>query len=853
MRLVPLRFALSRLASLLLVLACALPLHAQTVSVPAAGDIVVNEIMFGPPTGSSEYVELYNRSAKTIEVADLRLNDNAGGPGRLITGTSTLLAPGQYLVLAQSLTSFQATYPGVAALQPTGGWNALNNSGTDASVVKHVSGLVVDSVSYTVPPALVGRAYERIDPNGPSAASNFAPSTAAALGTPGAANSVVDTAAPTVTASTYDQATRTFSITFSEPVRAASVSASTITFSGSTGYTVEAASVTGTTATGALVRFASAIPAGAYTVTVQGVQDVVGNTMPSTPLPLNVAFTGARAVPGDVVVNEIMAAPPTGGTEYVEYYNRSNKTFNLSDFRFNDNTGTPRVLTTQPLALAPGGYAVVVQNLAAFQAAYPGVTAVQAPSWPALNNDADAAVLKFVNSADTTTVIDSVAYTSPPAPSGRSYERIDPTGPSVATNFAASTAAALGTPGAQNSVFAIDTAAPNVLTAVETQPQTVVVTFSEPLDPATVTPARFAVGGVAPASATLGPDGRTVTLVFGAPLAASQLSIAAGVRDLKGNAAGAATLAIGRAAVAGDLVVNEILYAPRASSTDNRPDQPEYVELYNRSDKPLTLNGLLLVGRADENGRADTTRLTTAPGPLPAGGYAVVYRLSGIYLATANPDSAFRAAFPSTPASAVLVPVRTTFTLPNDGGRVAVLTPQRVVLDDVTYSPRWHNSSLRDASGIALERRDPAAPSNEPTNWSSSPDPEGGTPGRRNALTLDPSDPNVPAEPGLTAEPSPFSPDGDGVEDVTLLRYRLSGTNASGTIRVRIFNVAGRLVRTLTAAQLAGPVGMLEWDGRDDDGRGLALGPYIVLLDSVDAQGGTTQSFRRVVTLARQL
>ena len=91
------------------------------------------------------------------------------------------------------------------------------------------------------------------------------------------------------------------------------------------------------------------------------------------------------------------------------------------------------------------------------------------------------------------------------------------------------------------------------------------------------------------------------------------------------------------------------------------------------------------------------------------------------------------------------------------------------------------------------------------------------------------------------------------MEDVTLLRYRLSGTNASGTIRVRIFNVAGRLVRTLTAAQLAGPVGMLEWDGRDDDGRGLALGPYIVLLDSVDAQGGTTQSFRRVVTLARQL
>ncbi|MBE2187219.1 MAG: hypothetical protein IAE99_10650, partial [Rhodothermales bacterium] len=60
-------------------------------------------------------------------------------------------------------------------------------------------------------------------------------------------------------------------------------------------------------------------------------------------------------------------------------------------------------------------------------------------------------------------------------------------------------------------------------------------------------------------------------------------------------------------------------------------------------------------------------------------------------------------------------------------------------------------------------------------------------------------------------------------------------------------------VRTLTAAQIAGPVGQIAWDGFDDEGRGLALGPYIVLLDSVDPNGGTTESYRKVVTLARQL
>lgn len=859
-----------------------------------------------------------------------------------------------------------------------------------------------------------------------------------------------DTTPPSVTASSYNQAANTFAVTFSEAVQTSSLTTSSLAYSGATSYTVEGTGVSGATATGALLRFASAPPPGTYTVTAQGILDVVGNAMPTTPLQMNVSFTGAVAVAGDVEVNEIMFAPPTGGSEYIEFYNVSPKTFNLSDFRFNDNTGTPRVITAQPVAVAPGAYVVIVQNLTSFQSAYPGVTAIQASSWPTLNNDVDAAVLKYAASGGATTVIDSMAYVVPPAVSGRSYERKDPTGPSVAANFAASTATALGTPGAQNSVFFVDTAAPVAQNAEETTAQTVVVTYNEPVQAASAPASRFSVNGASPTSATLSADGLRVTLVFGAALGGNTLNVAAGVQDLKGNTAAATTLAIGRAALAGDLVVNEIManplavttdnlpdqpeylelfnrstkplsltglmivgqpnelgvadtlrlaadgktvpaggyvviydadasdganpatdsrlakafpginfasanivllgpstvtssgltnagerlrivlkgvttddvtyssawydparsragisleridpagpsnaatnwtssravaggtpglvnsvtaltgvsaaaandvvvneimYDPRASSTDNLPDQPEYVELYNRSSNAFDLNGWYLTNTPDENGEADTVRIAFAPTRLPAGGFAVVYRSTGVFSTSTNPDSLFRLAFPSTPADAVLLRV-TGLSLPNDGGLVALHSVANVTVDAVTYDPDWNNGGVRDATGVSLERRDPAVASNEPTNWGSSPDPEGGTPGRANALTLNPNDPNLPQTAGLTAEPSPFSPDGDGNEDVTILRYRLDAANTGGTIRVRIFNLNGRLVRTLTAAQIAGPVGQIDWDGFDDEGRGLALGPYIVLLDAVDSNGGTTKTYRKVVTLARQL
>ncbi|MBM4130638.1 hypothetical protein FJ250_06365 [bacterium] len=53
-----------------------------------------------------------------------------------------------------------------------------------------------------------------------------------------------------------------------------------------------------------------------------------------------------------------------------------------------------------------------------------------------------------------------------------------------------------------------------------------------------------------------------------------------------------------------------------------------------------------------------------------------------------------------------------------------------------------------------------------------------------------------------------------------------------GHARLRVFDVAGRVVRTLADGPLAGGEGRQTWDGRDDDGRPLGGGLYFGRLES---------------------
>jgi flagellar hook assembly protein FlgD len=60
----------------------------------------------------------------------------------------------------------------------------------------------------------------------------------------------------------------------------------------------------------------------------------------------------------------------------------------------------------------------------------------------------------------------------------------------------------------------------------------------------------------------------------------------------------------------------------------------------------------------------------------------------------------------------------------------------------------------------------------------------------------------------------------------------------AGPVRVSVFDVSGRLVRTLfDGVRGAGPVEM-DWDGRDGRGQTAGAGPYFARIE--DAQGRRT-------------
>lgn len=81
---------------------------------PERFDIVVNEILFNPKPTAVDYVEIYNRSNKIIDLKDVYIanRNTAGEPASktIITTESLLIFPGDYWVLTTNPSSVKANY-----------------------------------------------------------------------------------------------------------------------------------------------------------------------------------------------------------------------------------------------------------------------------------------------------------------------------------------------------------------------------------------------------------------------------------------------------------------------------------------------------------------------------------------------------------------------------------------------------------------------------------------------------------------------------------------------------------------------------------------------------------------------
>ncbi|HEY6191150.1 MAG TPA: lamin tail domain-containing protein [Bacteroidota bacterium] len=276
------------------------------------------------------------------------------------------------------------------------------------------------------------------------------------------------------------------------------------------------------------------------------------------------------------------------------------------------------------------------------------------------------------------------------------------------------------------------------------------------------------------------------------------------------------------------LIVNEIMYDPL-------PGNCEYAELLNRSPVPVDLHGWSIYDAGGVGGSAHViARSAFVIGP---GEYAVI-----------GSDSSLFSRFPYLASEFSHVAIKPgAFSLNNSGDEVRVTDATGTTIDSVHYLPGWQNPNLDDPGGRSLERINPGLAGNDPRNWSTSASPLGGTPGRTNTLFTP-----APAPGGsISFSPNPFSPDGDGFEDATIMSYSIPARSA--VIRARVFDSRGRLIRILADGEPSGPKGELIWDGFDDDRRKAGIGIYVVFLEARDSDGRTLDAVKGVVVVAAKL
>lgn len=428
--------------------------------VPESGDVLINEFMCDPDPvvglPSAEYVELHNVSNKIFDVTGWKLSD-ASSSGTL---QQAWLQPGEYLIVCSTsnVDSF-AVATGVTSFP------SLNNAG-DNIVLRSDLGVQIDSLTYTddwyVDPlkASGGYAIERINPEAPcSGNSNWAASTNALGGTPGAINSIYnntpDTQVPSIDL-LLALAPNYLEIYFSEGMDSSSLENAVISTSPALSilntYVLEQFPVKMT------LEFSTDFtPSQVYSINITGAADCSQNTT---------VLNGLFALPetasaGDLVVNEVLVDPITGGYDWVEVYNNSSKLIDVFGFElanFDNDTIDNQKVVPDHFFLSPDSYVVFAEDTSEAKTTYPTHAEGRFIEMDLPTYSNDSGTVYLISSG---LVIDRVSYLEDwhfqflDNFDGKSLERIDPNGLSNDHNnwHTAAEAIGFGTPGLKNSQY----------------------------------------------------------------------------------------------------------------------------------------------------------------------------------------------------------------------------------------------------------------------------------------------------------------------------------------------------------------------------------------------------------------
>lgn len=515
-----------------------------------------------------------------------------------------------------------------------------------------------------------------------------------------------------------------------------------------------------------------------------------------------------------VRINEVHAVPAAGEPEWVEMVNGGSTDVRMTSWSICDARTCVRI---PDVILAAGRYAVLTRDTLALRETrrVDGRALLIEVPLPSLNNGVDDVVIRNGRLI----IVDSMRYDMEQGIRGCSLERSD------SSSWHASRSRDSTTCGYLNSVVTLghDRAITNI--AVDGATYTIrirVMNVGRGAMPPTTLMVRgsaSATDGLAArnpvhelmpgswAEVSLPYDGILDTAAVGEPV--TIVAWLDDADDRRENDTMALQIAVPPRR--GSITISEVMFDPMSWQCD-------YVELYNGTSDTIDLHGWRLADMGS-NGTWDTTRIEAAL-IVPPEAFAVLAADTSVDGMLADHGDTLRRGF-----------IRKGWNLNADAGEVSVMTPSGFVVDRIRYDSQWHNPQLPERKGVSLEKPLAELSGVASESWLSSGDPRGGTPARNNSV-------GMPLPPGgrLVASPSPFSTRAGAPAHPCLLRFDIPAGQAMASLR--ILTSEGIPVRTLLDAVFVGTMGVVAWDGIDDHGVTVRPGPYVALVEAVDAASG---------------
>lgn len=700
-------------------------------------DIVINEIMYAPATGEPEWIELYNKTNQQISLKNWKLSDATSTI--TITATDRFIDPKSFIVITKDssiLNFYNVPSPIIKANIPS-----LNNTG-DAVVIKDDRGVIIDSVYYL--PGwggnTGGKSLERKSADGLSNdPTNWATSVSLNKATPGDFNSI--------TQKDYDIEVTDIIFNPNFPLLGDNIflSASVKNIGRNNAvFSIELFEDSDLDSIPDLfIETISNISLSENDSSVYQFNYAINNLQIKRAFFVKAIFNSDQDTtnnfkyktiePGfpnqSIVVNEIMFAPLGGEPEWIELFNNTDTEINLKDWSVWDVITTPAKATIKNnFFIPPKGYVTLTKDSSIFNYHRFIPSNLLKISLPSFNNDRDGVVLKDKRGL----TIDSVFYSNQwGGTNGFSFERISVTNSSNNQfNWASSFDIEQSTPGRINSVtpkeFDLSVTGISFNPRFPTIGEDISLT-AKIKNNGNQTAQNFSVEFYIDSDSNNVVDLLLSSVNQQNLLSGDSLTVTSTVKinNLRRKILTAVRIVYQQdedtlnnyyeksiqPGYAKDIVkINEVMYNP----SDGKP---EWIELINVSSDSINIKNWMI-----------SDVLTT-----PTKGFITnedVFILPNEFFIIAK-DNSFNNAYPD-------ITSKTFYTnfgsLGNSSDGVIVYDFRNGIIDSLFYRSSWGN-----VKGYSLERISLTELTNDSTNWATSLDLTGSTPGKRNSFT------NIPA------------------------------------------------------------------------------------------------------------